>query len=215
MQSLQLVQGRHFVNEKMLAGSAQARLGTMQSRPPGCHRVEVDLVEDEERIRQENKGDQDGSGWSGLRFPGLRVVPTAIPAKERDGIHHNVTLNREGGKAEEAKKGHFEDLQESHVGDSIDPSGHGPEVPELPEEAADGARAEEKIESPEAPLLPLAHEGAPAQPVIEGLEQEGEASPHQEKEVLGPYEGEDGEDKADGDKGAEPAPRGGDPGRAG
>jgi hypothetical protein len=82
----------------------------MSSWTPDCDRVEVDLVEDEERIRQETKGDESGPHRSGLRLPWLGVVPTAILAKERNGIHHNVTLNREGGKAEESEKGHFENF---------------------------------------------------------------------------------------------------------
>ena len=109
--AIAMISTRWFVCQRENAARAGAgKVANGESWSPGCDRVEVDLVEDEERVQQESKGDQNGCRWSGLRFPWLGVFPTTIPTKERDGIHHNVALDRKGGKAEEAEEGHFENF---------------------------------------------------------------------------------------------------------
>jgi len=112
-------------------------------------------------------------------------------AKRKETTGHHITFHSERRKPEKTQDRHLKDFEPAHMGNGVLPLGSRPKIPELPEETAYQPRGQEEIEGAKRAFLPLAEKRRRSQTVIDGLQQEDEASPDQGKEVPRPNEREE------------------------
>ena len=107
-----------------------------------------------------------------------------------NGSVRSESIERESGKTDEAEYGHLEELEIFEAAHRVNPLLRRHEVEAFPHQTASKTGEEESQQDAVAATLELGEERARPAPVVPGVDEKAQGSPHQRSEVVGEREGE-------------------------